>query len=57
MKVWFKSREGLAVQFDLEHAIHTCSDEVTIPVRTLKAEGASVELVRALEAARPAQLR
>jgi hypothetical protein len=49
--------EGLAVQFDLEHVVQACADEVTIPIQVLKAEGASADLVRALEGARPAQIK
>jgi hypothetical protein len=56
MMVWFKGREGLSIQFDLEYAAEACADEVIIPVATLRAEGASADLVRALEAARPAQI-
>jgi hypothetical protein len=56
MIAWLKEKEGLAVQFNLEHAMQACADEVVIPIAVLKAEGASADLVRALEAARPAQL-
>jgi hypothetical protein len=56
MLVWLKDTEGLAIQSNLEHAMQACADEVVIPIAVLKAEGASADLVRALEAARPAQL-
>lgn len=49
--------EGLAVQFDLEHAVQACADEITIPIATLRTEGASPGLIRALETAHPPQVR
>jgi hypothetical protein len=56
MLVWLKDTQGLAIQFNLEHAMQACADEVVVPIAVLKTEGASADLVRALEAARPAQL-
>jgi hypothetical protein len=57
MIVWLKEKEGLAVQLDLVHAVQACSDEVAIPAATLKAEGASADLIRALETAHAAHFR
>lgn len=48
---------AVSLQFHLEHAVQACADEVTIPIATLTAEGASTELVRALETAHPAHIQ
>ncbi len=50
--VWLNAKEGgLAVQFDLIHAIQAYADEVVIPVATLRTEGTQAVLVDAIEAA------
>lgn len=57
MVAWFEGGAGLAVHFDLPQATEACADDVTISIATLRSEGASADLLRALEAARPARLR
>jgi hypothetical protein len=52
MNAWLDAKQGgLAVQFDLAHAVQVCAVPVVIPVATLRAEGASPELLDAIEAA------
>ncbi len=51
--VWLDAAKGgLAVQFDVAHVAQACALPVVIPLATLKAEGASPELIAALAAAR-----
>lgn len=52
MMAWLDAKAGgLAVQFDLVHAVQACADTVVIPVATLRREGAQPLLADALEAA------
>ena len=52
MMAWLDARQGgLAVQYDLAHAIQVCAAPVIIPVATLRADGASAALLDAIEAA------
>jgi hypothetical protein len=52
MMVWLDAKQGgLAVQFDLAHALQACAAPVVIPVATLRADGASPALLNAIEAA------
>lgn len=52
MTVWLDAkRGGLAVQFDLAHAVQACADSVVIPTATLRTEGARPALLDALAAA------
>ncbi len=54
MMAWLDAKAGgLAVQFDLPHAIQACADPVVVPVATLRQEGAKLLLTDALDAARP----
>lgn len=53
MMAWLDAKEGgLAVHFDLAHAVQACADAVVIPAATLRKEGASAVLVDAIEAAK-----
>jgi hypothetical protein len=53
MMAWLDAKAGgLAVQFDLPHAVQACADPVVIPAATLRQEGAKPLLTDALEAAR-----
>ncbi|MCJ2063863.1 DUF4163 domain-containing protein [Methylobacterium sp. J-088] len=55
MMAWLDAKEGgLAVQFDLAHAVQACADAVVIPNAVLRREGAKPILVDALDAARAA---
>lgn len=52
MTVWLDAQKrGLAVQFDLPHAVQACADTVVIPAAVLSAEGAKPALLNALAAA------
>ena len=52
MTAWLDAKlGGLAVQFDLPHAVQACADAVVIPASTLRAEGARPALLDALAAA------
>ncbi|MBE7246128.1 MAG: hypothetical protein INR63_14365 [Actinomycetospora chiangmaiensis] len=52
MMAWLDAKAGgLAVQFDLIHAVQACADPVIIPTDTLRCEGAQPVLIDALEAA------
>lgn len=52
MMVWLDAKAGgLAVQFDLAHAVQVCAAPVVIPVATLRAEGAQPALLDAIQAA------
>ena len=54
MMAWLDGKQGgLAVQFDLPHAMQACADPAVIPLATLRAEGAQPALLEALEAAGP----
>lgn len=53
MLAWLDARQGaLMLQFDLNHAMQTCSAPVAIPLATLAREGASPRLLAALRRAR-----
>ena len=53
MSAWLDGRRGgLVLQFDLPHAMQACAEPVLIPVAVLRQEGASPDLVEAIEAAR-----
>jgi hypothetical protein len=53
MMVWLDAKSGgVAVQFDLPHAVQACAVPVVIPLATLRAAGANAALVDAIEAAR-----
>ena len=53
MEVWPDAKSGgLAVSFELPHAVQgVCGEAVTIPIATLRAEGAKPALLEAIEAA------
>jgi hypothetical protein len=52
MMVWLDAKSGgVAVQFDLPHAVQVCAVPVVIPLATLRAAGANAALVDAIEAA------
>ena len=52
MMVWLDAKAGgLAVQFDLPHAVQACAVPVVIPVAALRADGADLGLLNAIEAA------
>ncbi|WP_236960642.1 DUF4163 domain-containing protein [Methylobacterium durans] len=52
MMAWLDAKAGgLAVQFDLPHAVQACADAVVIPVATLWQEGAQAVLIDAIEPA------
>lgn len=52
MTVWLDAKlGGLAVQFDLPHAVQACADAVVIPASILRSEGARPALLEALAAA------
>lgn len=52
MMAWLDAKAGgLAVQFDLAHAVQACADTVVIPTATLRQEGANSVLTDALDAA------
>ena len=56
MTVWLDAKEGgLALNFDLAHAVQACADTVVIPAAVLRKEGAQAVLVDAIEAAHAAQ--
>ena len=49
MMAWLDAKgSGLAVQFDLSHVVQACAEPVTIPLATLRAEGAQPDLLDAL---------
>jgi hypothetical protein len=53
MMAWLDSKDGgLAVQFELPHAVQACEEPVVIPIETLRAEGAQAALLDSIEAAR-----
>jgi hypothetical protein len=52
MMVWLDAKSGgLAVQFDLIHAVQACAVPVVIPLAVLRANGANAALLEAIEAA------
>jgi len=52
MTVWLDANEGgLAMRFEVSHAMHACVDDVVIPSATLRAEGATRTLIDALDKA------
>jgi hypothetical protein len=55
MMAWLDAKEGgLATRLELSHAMQACVDDVVVPIATLRAEGASQQLINALqEAHRP----
>jgi hypothetical protein len=55
MTVWPDAREGgLAIRFELPHAVQACVDEVVIPLAALREEGANRVLVDSIEKAHAA---
>jgi hypothetical protein len=55
MMAWLDAKEGgLAIQFDVIHAIEACATPVVIPVDTLRQAGAAAALTDAIEAAHKA---
>jgi hypothetical protein len=53
MMVWLDAKSGgLAVQFDLIHALQVCALPVVIPVEVLRANGVNAALLDAIAAAR-----
>jgi hypothetical protein len=58
MKVWLDAKEGgLAVRFEVSHAMNACVDSVVVPTATLRQEGAAAALVDALDNAHRAEAR
>ncbi|MFE1600496.1 hypothetical protein [Methylobacterium sp. ID0610] len=54
MMAWPDAREGgLALSFDLPHAVQACADTVVIPAAILRREGAKPLLLDAIAAAKP----
>jgi hypothetical protein len=52
MMVWLDAKSGgIAIQFDLPHAVQACAAPVVIPVAVLRADGANVALLDAIDAA------
>jgi hypothetical protein len=52
MMVWLDAKsDGLAVQFDLIHAVQACAVPVVIPVAVLRADRANATLLDAIDAA------
>ncbi len=52
MTVWPDAETGgLAVAFDLVHAVQACADTVVIPTSTLRREGVQALLTDAIDAA------
>ena len=52
MMAWLDAQSGgLAVQFDLPHAVQACAVPVTIPIEVLRANGANAALLDAITAA------
>jgi hypothetical protein len=52
MMVWLDAKSGgLAVQFDLRHAVQVCALPVVIPVEVLRANGVNAALLDAIAAA------
>ena len=52
MMVWLDAKSGgIAVQYDLVHAVQACALPVVIPVAALRANGADPALLEAIEAA------
>jgi hypothetical protein len=52
MMAWLDARTGgLAVQFDLIHALQACAKSIVIPLATLRAEGAQTALMDAIQRA------
>lgn len=55
MLAWLDAKAGgLALQFDLNHAMQACSEAVVLPIAVLRREGASPRLLAALTAAHAA---
>ncbi len=58
MMAWPDAKQGgLAVQFDLIHAVEACADPVVIPVATLRAAGAAPTLLDAITSNAPPSVR
>ena len=54
MMAWLDAKAGgLVVQFDLAHVVQACAEPVTIPLATLRAEGARPDLLDAFAPAPP----
>ena len=52
MMVWLDAKVGgLAVQFELPHAVQVCEETVVVPLTTIRAEGAQSILVDAIQKA------
>lgn len=52
MMAWLDAKTGgLAVQFDLIHALQACAKSIVIPLATLRAEGAQTALMDAIQKA------
>jgi hypothetical protein len=52
MMAWLDAKAGgLAVQFDLPHAVQACEEAVVIPLLTIRAEGAQSMLLDAIQKA------
>jgi hypothetical protein len=52
MMVWLDAKlEGIAIQFDLPHAVQACAVPVVIPAAVLRADGANAALLDAIDAA------
>jgi len=53
LMAWLDAKAGgLAVQFDLPHAVQACEEAVVVPLATIRAEGAQVIVVDAIQKAR-----
>ncbi len=52
MTLWLDAAgDGLAVRFDLPHAVQACAEAVTIPTETMRSDGADQSLTEAIDAA------
>jgi len=52
MMVWLDAKSGgIAIQFDLPHAVQACTVPVVIPLAVLRADGANAALLDAIDAA------
>ena len=52
MMVWLDAKSGgIAIQFDLPHAVQACAVPVVIPLAVLRANGANAALLDAIAAA------
>ena len=52
MMVWLDAKlGGIAIQFDLPHAVQACAVPVVIPLAVLRADGANAALLDAIDAA------